>query len=518
LLTQTLQLLNQRTADVQNFLRVVQANEEAQRAAAELVRINEEAAARTREQARLAALENARRVAAEHARVAAQVAAQQVAAERARLEAQAETKRQEEKERKTQESKERAEGRAKLNAMVAMFESWEAAKSSRPFPVSGLTAAAGPVFTLATGRLATSAATSLAIKTALQTGAAAVTTAGAAVIVGFAALLFPSSLGNGDRRQLSVPLSDLVPDTLQAWNLAVSEYEPDSLHALSVPLSDFTQYDSENLYAVADANGGVKLPVAIGSKTVGNTTEFFVAATNGATVPGNIPVRLATFDSSLNVYRSYNPDAPSIGMTWTPVVKPNNASTTLPAAASNIVIYNGTTPTALAGRLNELPELDRYNFGGFITVFPADSGIPPIFTMFRDRRSEPGVASGFGQSVSGNWVGTASTQEGAPIPVQVADKLRGREFSSFKAFRQEFWKAVAADPELSSHLSRLSRIETEKGLSAKAPSAGHVGKRTKYELHHVIPISDDGEVYNLDNIRLLEPKQHIEIHSNKGDR
>ena len=136
---------------------------------------------RAREQARLAAMENARRAAAEQARVAAQAAAQQVAAERARLEAQAEIKREAEKARKAQETKEReevnaeerAEGLARLNAMVAMFDSWEAAKTSRPFPVSGSAVPIGPVFTLATGRLATGAATTQAVRAALQAGVTA---------------------------------------------------------------------------------------------------------------------------------------------------------------------------------------------------------------------------------------------------------------------------------------------------------------------------------------------------------
>lgn len=537
LLAQGIELLGQQNVNVQSFLRAVQANEQAQRVveqearrvAAEFARMNEEAAARAREQARVEALEDARRLAAEQAQVAAQAAARQLAAERAHLEVQAEIKRQVEKAREAKEEKERAEVNAKkqaeklakLNAMVAMFKAWEASHASRPFPVSGRSASAGPVFTLATGRLATGVATTQAVRAALQTAvttvATASTAAASAVMVGFAALRFPSPLADGERRQLSVRLSSLVPDDFHTWSLSLTEYKPDNLHALSIPLSDLTQ-DIDGLPAIAQANGAVRLPVAIGSRTEGNTTEYFAVATNGTSVPGEVPVRLATFDSDLNVYRSYNPDVPSIGMTWTPVVEPNNTSTTLPAAEPNIAIYDGTTLTALEGRRDEYPELDLYSFGGFITVFPAESGIPPIFTMFRDRRDEPGIASGSGQAVSGNWVGAASTLEGAPIPRQIADKLRGREFSSFRAFRREFWTAVAADPELSSHLSQLSKIETKKGLSAKAPSADHVGKRTKYELHHLTPISENGAVYDIDNIRLLAPKQHINTHSDKGGR
>ena len=476
LLSQTIQILNQQNLTVLNWLASVQASDQAQmaaqqealRAAAELARINEQAAAhareqarmaaledarrqaaeqtrqvaaeQAREQARLAALENARQLAVEQARIAAQAAARQVAAEQALVEAQAEFKRQEEKAREEQEEKERKAADAKkhaqeferFRAMVAMFKAWEAAKASRPFSVSGRSAAAGPVFSLATGRLATGVATTQAVRSALHTAVAAVTTAGtaaaSAVLVGFAALLFPSPLADGESRQLSTPLSNLVPDDFHVWSLALSEYQPNELHALSIPLSDFAPDNLDDLYAIAQVDGEVRLPVAIGSRTVGNITEFFVAATNDTTIPGNVPVRLATFDPAANAYRSYNPETPSIGITWTPIVKPNNASTTLPASEQNIAVYDGTTPTALEGRFDEFPELDLYSFGGFITVFPAESGIPPIFTMFRDRRNEPGVASGSGQSVSGNWFGAASTLGGAPIPKQIADKLRGRDF------------------------------------------------------------------------------------------
>jgi hypothetical protein len=464
LLSQTLQSLHQRTANLQLTLSAMQtaeqarlaAEREAQRVAVEQARIRAEAEAlaHAQEQARLAALAEAERLAAEQARIAAEATARYIAAEQARLKAeaeiqaellrfqaqrevntkavmevlaefqrqnqqeriekqlrverkaqeqklqqallnaQAETQRQAEQARKEQEAREReevnakkrAEGLARFNAMVAMFDSWEAAKTSRPFPVSGSAVAAGPVFTLATGRLATSAAITQAVRAALQAGVATIIKAGTAaatpVIVGFAALLFPSPLGNGDRRQLSVPLSDLAPD---------------NLHALSVPLSDLTPDGIEDLYAIAEANGEVRLPVAIGSRTVGNATEFFVAATNGTTAPSMVPVRLATLDSSLNIYRTYNPNVPSIGMTWTPVVRPNSASTSLPAKELNVVVYNGTTVTALEGRIDAFPELDLYSFGGFINVFPIESGIAPQYVVFNSPYEGPiveGVHSG----------------------------------------------------------------------------------------------------------------------------
>ncbi|MGW8464812.1 S-type pyocin domain-containing protein [Pseudomonas sp. CLCA07] len=540
LLSQGLEMLSQQHVNVQNFLTTVQANEQAQTFAAELARVNEEAAARAREQTRLAALENARRVAAEQAqeqarlaalenarqvaeeqaRIAAQAAARQVAAEQALLEAQVEVKRQEEKAREAKEreeaiAKKQVENLARLNETAAMYKAWEASRASRPFPVLGWSAAAGPVFTLENGRLAAGAATTQAVRTALQTSVTTVVTAStaaaSAVMVGFAALLFPSPLDNGERRQLSARLSSLVPDNVHTWDLSITEYEPDNLHALSIPLSDLTT-DIDDLHAVAQANGKVRLPIAIGSRKEGNSTEYFVVTTIGTSVPGDVPVRLATFDSDLNVYRSYNPDAPSIGIAWTPIVKPGDASTTLPASEPNIAVYDGTALTALEGRLDEFPELDLYSFGGFITVFPTESGLPPIFTMFRDRRDEPGVASGYGDPVSGIWLEPASKGIGAVIPNQIAGKLREQNFSNFRSFRETFWRSIVEDPTLAKQFTTQNIQQMKKGRAPFSHKKDWVGGKIKFELHHLHSVSDGGDVYDFDNIRVVTPKLHTELH------
>ncbi|WP_338629142.1 HNH endonuclease [Yersinia intermedia] len=107
---------------------------------------------------------------------------------------------------------------------------------------------------------------------------------------------------------------------------------------------------------------------------------------------------------------------------------------------------------------------------------------------------------------------------GAPIPVQIADKLRGRTFSSFDRFREAFWQEVANDPELAAQFIELNqRRMKEKGYSPFTQSKEKVGGRDKFELHHVAPIKDNGAVYDVDNLRVTTPKLHIEIHSkNRG--
>jgi hypothetical protein len=565
LLAQGLELLRQQNVNVQNFLSAVQANEQAQRAAAELLRVNEEAAIRAREQQRLAALENAQQVAAEQARLEAKAqaqaqeqariaelntalaeaeanakaAAQHFAAEQARLQAemeqqieqiqrQLETERQrletrlkvidsatavaqrhvqrvnlivqQLKERQAQE-RERQQGRLtaedetrrKLEqARLLGSEETEARWQSPTFANVGSTAAFGPAFTGTTGTIGNSPATSLALKTALRTAVSAVTatlaTAAAPVLVGFAALFAPSRLGNGDLFSVSVPLSELSP----------------------VPTA--------HLYEQAVAGGTIDLPVTLGSKSIGHRVEIVVVTTDGVTVPASVPVNLAHFDAGKNVYVSGSTVANGPVITWTPLVEPINPSTDLPLTETDLPIYEGATVTPNTGRVNPFPELDRYGFGGFITVFPIDSGLPPIFTLLRDRRQDPGIASGAGQSVSGNWLGAAATLEGAPIPKQLADKLRGREFSSFDAFRRVFWRKVANDELLMDQFSFFNKIDIRRGLSPSALPSEQVGGRQKFEIHHIKPISEGGSVYDLDNLRVLTPKQHIKIHSKKGDK
>lgn len=488
LLTEQIQLLNNKQVHVQNLLAAAHAQEqrqqasdqEARRVAAEQERLKEQETKRVAaEEARLAAEHEAQRVAAERARMAAEQEAQRVAAEEAR-------KAQKKRAAEEAAAKSRAEQDVRLKYLGSWSESLDTDQANRQFPVSGSAASVVPVFTVATGSIFTTANNALAIKDALRLAVAAViaalTTSTGVVIGGFAALLFPSPLSNSELYALSVPLSDLTPD------------------------------DLNDLYAIAEASGEIELPVSIGSRTVDDTIEFVVAATNGTTVPSKVLVRLATLDPGLNIYKSYSPDAPSIGMTWTPMVEQKNASTTSPARESRIFIYNGTTPAPLEGRLDEYPELDLYSFGGFINVFPAESGIPPIYTMFRDRRDDPGVASGYGEPVLGIWLGSASQDNGAVIPNQIADKLRGQNFSSFRAFREALWRAAIADSELSKQFTANNIQEMKNGRAPFSRKDDRAGGKVKFELHHVNRVSRGGEIYDIENIRIVTPKRHSELH------
>ncbi|UZE87386.1 S-type pyocin domain-containing protein [Pseudomonas viciae] len=439
------------------------AQAEAKRAAEERARLAAEAKRLAEEQARLAA--EAQRLAAA-AKAAAQAEAKRLAAEEARKATEAEIRR------------------------TAEVQALRQALSGRTFPMLGAAAGAGPVFATAGSTLATSPATTLAIQAALRTAVTmaveSLTAVAAPTLAGFAALLYSPKLANGElpeRYTFSTPLSELAP----------------------------TQH--HDLHAIAAAGGTVDLPVRLTSQAAADgQSEILVINTDGVTHPSKVRVLPVTYNAQQNLYTATTEETPPRTLTWTPVVQPGNSFTALPAEPPAPPAYTGASVTPVVGRIDPFPEITQNSFNDYVFVFPIDSGLPPLYVMFRNRREDPGIAAGTGAPVLGVWTDAASKGKGAPIPSQIADQLRGKEFGNFKEFREALWKAVADDPILSQQFNLRNRVRMKKGRSAYVRKAEKIGGRTKYELHHKHFISLNGQVYDIDNITLTTPKRHIEIH------
>ncbi|ELJ8160334.1 S-type pyocin domain-containing protein [Salmonella enterica] len=168
-----------------------------------------------------------------------------------------------------------------------------------------------------------------------------------------------------------------------------------------------------------------------------------------------------------------------------------------------------TTPAADAGSLRD-----------FIYWRPdaTGTGVEPVYVMLSSPRDMPGKVSGKGEPVGEGWLNNAGKDLGAPIPSQIADKLRGREFANFNSFRGAFWKAVSDTPELSKQFKEGSLGSIKLGKSSFVRKSERVGGRIKHELHHVKPISEGGGVYDVDNLRVMTPKRHIEVHKKNGGK
>lgn len=153
-------------------------------------------------------------------------------------------------------------------------------------------------------------------------------------------------------------------------------------------------------------------------------------------------------------------------------------------------------------------------FQDAIIWFPSQPQIAPIYLSL-NRRHVPGAVTGVGEKVPGVWLAGAGLGVGVPIPTRIADKLRGLEFSDFDRFRNAFWQEVAMDPELAKQFnpSNLERIKN--GHAPKAMKVDHTGKRRSFELHHIEWISKGGALYDIDNMRINTPSNHIDIHRKK---
>lgn len=200
-----------------------------------------------------------------------------------------------------------------------------------------------------------------------------------------------------------------------------------------------------------------------------------------------------------------------VTLIWTPAANPSDTLgiPALEAApqAPQIWIY---PPTEQADTMIVNP-IHPPDYKDFILVFPAGSGIKPLYIVM-NVRLDPGTVTGQGQDVSGIWLAGAGVGLGAPIPTRIADQLRGKSFASFDAFRKAFWKAVASDSELSGQFIVANRKRMLVGNAPKARERDMVGGRGVFELHHVDKVSEGGEVYNVGNLKVVTPKNHIDIH------
>jgi hypothetical protein len=130
-------------------------------------------------------------------------------------------------------------------------------------------------------------------------------------------------------------------------------------------------------------------------------------------------------------------------------------------------------------------------------------------TSTTDPRTTPGVVGGTGLEIKGRWI--LEPME-APVPAQVAALLKGKSFPTFDDFRSAFWKAVGGIPELAGQFSPQNRGLMRRGYAPKAPQEHQTSDQKVFILHHHVPISKGGAVYDIDNIRVVSPKRHHELH------
>lgn len=196
---------------------------------------------------------------------------------------------------------------------------------------------------------------------------------------------------------------------------------------------------------------------------------------------------------------------------WTPAVDTNEVLGIPALEAASLKPGAWVFPaTEQADRILENPEHPP-EYQDFIIWFPSQPQTAPIYLSLSVRYA-PGVVSGAGEDVAGIWLDHASSGMGAPIPTAVVDVLRGRTYNSFDSFRRAFWREVSRVPELADQLTVINLKNSQKGRSPLVSDIEVSGKRIRFELHHIVRIVDGGGVYDVDNLRLNTPKNHIKLH------
>lgn len=200
-----------------------------------------------------------------------------------------------------------------------------------------------------------------------------------------------------------------------------------------------------------------------------------------------------------------------VELIWTPAVDPSD-SLGIPALeaapqAPHIWIF---PPTEQADSIIVNP-IYPPEYRDFILVFPAGSGVQPLYILI-NARHDPGVVTGVGEDVFGIWLANAGEGLGVPIPTRIADELRGRSFNSFNSFRRALWRAIGRDIELAGQFTPKNISRMHAGKAPRVREADIVGSRQSFELHHLDRITDGGGVYDVDNLRVNTPRNHIDLH------
>jgi len=454
-----------------------------------------------------------RRQAAQAALTAAQQAAAKAAeAERQRKAAEAAAAAAAEQKRKAEEAAKAAEAARKVAEQAKALQLRRAAadklKSDNIQSVRGIPATAAPAaFPLAwsvtsSGGISLGSDVAAAVWSKISAASAGLRGLMAASMVGpfaatIAGLVFPSTAG--DHSDSVVPGRD------------ISALMPGD--ALGLP-------DATALNHAANAKTTVSMPVR--GRMILRSDGTLETQLVRTPVAGNVPVVRGVLDADTG-YWSYKLPAMQGVPDQTILVSPSDApgvngplGITGPVPLPENIVHTGGQNLVPQGVTTTItPVADDLDFNDLILIFPPEALLKPLYVMLRSPRNMPGTVDGKGQPVGDNWLGGAGAGDGAPVPAQIADKLRGKTFSSFDSFRKAFWKEVAADPELSKQFHPDDIKLMKKGYSPTISAQDSVGKRVKMELHHKQQISKGGDVYNVDNLNALTPKRHIEIH--KGE-
>ncbi|PSV35150.1 S-type pyocin domain-containing protein [Photobacterium sp. GB-210] len=279
--------------------------------------------------------------------------------------------------------------------------------------------------------------------------------------------------------------------------------------ALQFP--DDTQHTEEELRQMQEVKSRIRVQII---EPEGDDVYPTVRAFHVGDGDDKVPVRYVGKNAQGQYSVALEEGGPTIY--WSPDETGNQVPHTTPSQDDG-VSFDDIWVNPLSDAVNDsstvLPMPAESDWQDRILVFPEGSGIEPLYLVFKTTaRNESGVVTGKGEDITGIWLEKAGQELGAPIPSQIADKLRDREFSSFDTFREAFWFEVSKNHSLMSQFIPANIKRMQDGKAPRARFKDTVGGRRSFELHHIEEIQHGGEVYNIDNLRVNTPRNHIDIH------
>ncbi|MGV8887614.1 MAG: bacteriocin immunity protein [Pseudomonas sp.] len=167
-----------------------------------------------------------------------------------------------------------------------------------------------------------------------------------------------------ERYGLSFPLAELLPIEGQDWQgLATSLAEVDTRFRIN--------------------SGTYTAPPGMfrGLKQIQTLLQIAITPTNGS----KVRVRSAIWDEHLNAFSFTADGTAPVTVSWLAPVTLENTPDLTPAS-QNRLGFLLSPPVPL---LETFSDIKATRFDDYVVVFPADSGLDPLYVMFRDRREYP---------------------------------------------------------------------------------------------------------------------------------
>lgn len=168
---------------------------------------------------------------------------------------------------------------------------------------------------------------------------------------------------------LSIPLVELLPIEGQDWQrLAMTRAEVDIPFRVS--------------------SGSCSVPAGTlkrGLREITMLLQVVLTPTNGNVLPSTVRVRAAVWDEHLHEFRFTADGVAPVTIRWIAPDTLKNIPDLAPAPEYRL----GFLRSPSAPLLEPFSDIKAIHFDDYVVVFPPESGLDPLYVMFRDRREYP---------------------------------------------------------------------------------------------------------------------------------